>query len=91
MAWSRGTSGFDWDKNPAVDVQQDATKRYSPAADRRRYEQDPLDRARGALPDDWLGRIIRHKPPMVAVIALANKMVRIILATMTGKQNLRMA
>ena len=46
---------------------------------------------KGVLPDNWLGRVLGRKPRMVAAIALANKMARIIWAMMTREQNYRMA
>ena len=46
---------------------------------------------KGVLPDNWLGRILFRKPRMVAGVALANKMARIIWAMMTREQNFRMA
>ncbi len=46
---------------------------------------------RGVLPDNWLGRILGRKPRMVAAVALANKMARVIWAMMTREENFRMA
>ncbi|MBB3428194.1 transposase [Rhizobium sp. BK312] len=46
---------------------------------------------KGALPDNWLGDILGRKPRMVAAVALANKMARVIWAMMTREQNYRMA
>lgn len=46
---------------------------------------------KGVLPDNWLGHILGRKPRMVAAVALANKMARIIWAMMTKEQNYRMA
>jgi transposase len=46
---------------------------------------------KGVLPDNWLGRILGRKPRMVAAVALANKMARVIWAMMTREQNYRMA
>ena len=46
---------------------------------------------KGELPDNWLGHILDRKPRMVAAVALANKMARIIWAMMTREQNYRMA
>jgi transposase len=46
---------------------------------------------KGVLPDNWLGSILSRKPRMVAAVALANKMARIIWAMMTREQNYRMA
>ena len=46
---------------------------------------------KGVLPDNWLGRVLGRKPRMVAAVALANKMARIIWAMMTREQNYRMA
>ena len=46
---------------------------------------------KGVLPNNWLGRVLGRKPRMVAAVALANKMARIIWAMMTREQNYRMA
>ena len=46
---------------------------------------------KGVTPDNWLGRLVERKPRMVAAVALANKMARIIWAIMTREQNYRMA
>jgi len=46
---------------------------------------------KGVMPDNWLGRLVGRKPRMVAAVALANKMARIIWAMMTREQNYRMA
>ncbi|WP_024280268.1 hypothetical protein [Xanthobacter sp. 126] len=46
---------------------------------------------KGILPDSWLGRLVGRKPRMVAAVALANKMARIVWAIMTREQNYRMA
>jgi transposase len=46
---------------------------------------------KGLLPNTWLGRLLGRKPPMVAAVALANKMARIIWAMMTRNENYRMA
>jgi len=46
---------------------------------------------KGVTPDNWLGRLVGRKPRMVAAVALANKMARIIWAMMTREQNYRMA
>lgn len=46
---------------------------------------------KGILPDNWLGRVVGRKPRMVAAVALANKMARIIWAMMTKQQDYRMA
>ena len=46
---------------------------------------------KGVFPDNWLGHILGRKPRMVAAVALANKMARIIWAMMTREQNYRMA
>jgi transposase len=43
------------------------------------------------LPDNWLGKLVGRKPRMVAAVALANKMARIIWAITTREQNYRMA
>lgn len=46
---------------------------------------------KGVLPDNWLGRLMGRKPRMVAAVALANKMARIIWAMMTREENYRLA
>ncbi|WP_231711118.1 IS110 family RNA-guided transposase [Xanthobacter dioxanivorans] len=46
---------------------------------------------KGVLPDSWLGQLVGRKPRMVAAVALANKMARIIWAIMTREENYRMA
>ena len=46
---------------------------------------------KGELPDNWLGRLLGRKPRMVAAVALANKMARIIWAMMTRSENYRLA
>lgn len=46
---------------------------------------------KGVFPDNWLGDLVGRKPRMVATIALANEMTRIIGAVMTREQNYRMA
>ena len=46
---------------------------------------------KGTLPDNWLGRVLERKPRMVAAVALANKMARMIWAMMTRKEDYRMA
>jgi len=46
---------------------------------------------KGVLPDNWLGRLMARKPRMVAAVALANKMARIIWAMMTREENYRLA
>ena len=46
---------------------------------------------KGVMPDNWLGRLVGRKPRMVAAVALANKMARIIWAIMTREENYRMA
>ncbi len=46
---------------------------------------------RGILPDNWLGRVLGRKPRMVAAVALANKMARMIWAMMTRGQDYRRA
>jgi transposase len=46
---------------------------------------------RGTCADSWLGRLVGHKPRMVAAVALANKMARNIWAMMTREQDYRMA
>ena len=45
----------------------------------------------GVLPDNWLGKLVGRKPRMVAAVALANKMARIIWAIMTRELNYRTA
>jgi transposase len=46
---------------------------------------------KGVLPDNWLGRLMARRPRMVAAVALANKMARIIWAMMTREENYRLA
>lgn len=46
---------------------------------------------KGTLPDNWLGRVLERKPRMVAAVALANKMARMIWAMMTREEDYRMA
>jgi transposase len=46
---------------------------------------------KGVLPDNWLGRVLGRKPRMVAAVALANKMARMVWAMMTRQENYRMA
>lgn len=46
---------------------------------------------KGVLPANWLGKLVGRKPRMVAAVALANKMARIIWAIMTREENYRMA
>lgn len=46
---------------------------------------------KGILPGSWLGNLVGRKPRMVAAVALANKMARIIWAIMTREENYRMA
>jgi transposase len=46
---------------------------------------------KGVLPDNWLGRLMARKPRMVAAVALANEMARIIWAMMTREENYRLA
>lgn len=46
---------------------------------------------KGVMPDNWLGRLVGRKPRMVAAVALANKMARMIWAMMTREQDYRMA
>lgn len=46
---------------------------------------------KGVLPDNWLGHVLGRKPRMVAAVALANKMARMIWAMMTREENYRMA
>lgn len=46
---------------------------------------------KGVLPEKWLGGMLGRKPRMVAAVALANKMARMIGALMTREENYRMA
>lgn len=46
---------------------------------------------RGVLPNDWLGRLLGRKPRMVAAVALADKIARIIWAMMTREESYRLA
>ena len=46
---------------------------------------------KGGLPDNWLGHVLGRKPRMVAAVALAKKMARIIWAMMTREENYRLA
>jgi transposase len=46
---------------------------------------------KGVLPDNWLGRLLARKPRMVAAVALANKMARIVWAMMTREESYRLA
>lgn len=46
---------------------------------------------KGVIPDSWLGRLVERKPRLVAAVALANKMARIIWAIMTRQEDYRMA
>ncbi|WP_206240208.1 IS110 family RNA-guided transposase [Novosphingobium terrae] len=46
---------------------------------------------KGVLPDNWLGRLMGRKPRMVAAVALANKMARIVWAIMTREENYKLA
>jgi transposase len=46
---------------------------------------------KGVLPDNWLGHVLGRKPRMVAAVALANKMARMIWAMMKREENYRMA
>jgi transposase len=46
---------------------------------------------KGVLPDNWLGRVLGRKPRMVAAVALANKMARMVWAMMTREENYRTA
>ncbi|WP_413060860.1 IS110 family transposase [Sphingomonas carotinifaciens] len=46
---------------------------------------------KGVLPDNWFGHVLGRKPRMVAAVALANKMARMIWAMMTREENYRMA
>ena len=43
----------------------------------------------GILPNNWLGHLLGRKPRMVAAVALANKMARMIWAMMTREENYR--
>lgn len=45
---------------------------------------------KGVLPGNWLGRVLGRKRRMVAAVALANKMARMIWAMMTREENYRM-
>lgn len=46
---------------------------------------------KGVLPDNWLGSLLARKPRMVAAVALANKMARIVWAMMTRGESYRLA
>ena len=46
---------------------------------------------KGGSSNRWLANLVARKPKMVAAVALANKMARIIWAMMTREQNYRMA
>ena len=46
---------------------------------------------KGVLPENWLGHVLGRKPRMVAAVALANKMARIIWAMMTREEDYRLA
>jgi transposase len=46
---------------------------------------------KGGSPNRWLAALVARKPRMVAVVALANKMARMIWAMSTKKENYRMA
>lgn len=39
---------------------------------------------KGSTPDPWLARMLERKPPMLVIVALANKMARIVWALMAG-------
>ena len=42
-------------------------------------------------PDPWLAKMLAHKPRMVAAVAVANKLARVIWAVMTRQKNFRAA
>lgn len=46
---------------------------------------------KGGSPNHWLARLVARKPKMVAAVALANKMARMIRAMMTRGEDYRMA
>jgi transposase len=46
---------------------------------------------KGVLPDNWLGHVLGRKPRMVAAVALANTMARVIWAMMTKEEDYRLA
>lgn len=46
---------------------------------------------KGGSPNRWLAALVARKPRMVAAVALANKMARMIWAVTTKKENYRMA
>ena len=50
-----------------------------------------MDSPKGVLPDNWLGHLMARKARMVAAVALANKMARIVWAMMTRGENYRLA
>jgi len=37
---------------------------------------------KGSMTDPWLSRMLERKPPMLVIVALANKMARIVWALM---------
>lgn len=46
---------------------------------------------KGGSPNRWLAALVARKPKMVAAVALANKMARMIWATITKQEDYRMA
>ena len=44
---------------------------------------------RESKPDTWLGKLLARKPRMLAIVALANKIARIVWAVITKQQNYR--
>ena len=46
---------------------------------------------RGSSPDRWLANLVARKPRMVAAVALANKMARMVWAMTTKGEDYRMA
>lgn len=44
---------------------------------------------KGSTVDPWLARILDRKPPMLAIVALANKMARIVWALMAKSETYR--
>ena len=60
--------------------------------------EDPADPRRSCLPNRgnphtnrWLAALVARKPKMVAAVALANKMARMIWAMSTKQEDYRMA
>ncbi len=43
--------------------------------------------SKGVLPDNWLGRMMAHRPRMAVAVALANIMARTIWAMMTREED----